>query len=155
MIIAKNLRVFRKSHTSGGRSHSCQLIRHSSSMRHSSSTGPSRNVCSSAESVAVGKARSFAQSGWPLKRSASHQTSPASIASRSVSESVGRTRCAHPKMGLLIRSRLNEEALMLSDGADRRRELAEDCIDLGLANDQRWGEREGLAARAYHQILRM
>src|SRR5262249_17552482 len=68
--------------------------------------------CSSGESVAGGTARSFAQSGLPLKRSASHHTSPASIASRSVSESVGSTCCAQRKIGLEIRSRRSESALI-------------------------------------------
>src|SRR5215467_10131758 len=112
MIIAKNLRRLRKSHTCGGRSRSSQVMRHSSSMRQSSSTGPSRNACSSSDSVAGGTARSFAQSGLPLKRSASHHTSPASIASRSVSESVGSTCCAQRKIGLEIKSRRNEGALI-------------------------------------------
>src|SRR5262249_42350396 len=74
----------------------------------SSSTGPSRNACSSGESVAGGTARSFAQSGLPLKRSASHHTSPASIASRSVSESVGSTCCAQRNIGFEVRSRRRE-----------------------------------------------
>src|SRR6516164_1755288 len=112
MIIAKNLWRLRKSHTSGGRSRSSQVMRHSSSMRQSSSTGPSRNACSSPESVAGGTARSLAQSGLPLKRSASHHTSPASIASRSVSESVGSTCCAQRKIGLEIRSRRSEVAFI-------------------------------------------
>src|SRR5215831_2666091 len=112
MIIAKNLWRLRKSHTCGGRSRSSQVMRHSSSMRQSSSTGPSRNACSSGESVAGGTARSFPQSGLPLKRSASHHTSPASIASRSVSESVGSTCCAQRKIGLEIKSRRSEGALI-------------------------------------------
>src|SRR6266700_7012774 len=112
MIIAKNLWRLRKSHTSGGRSRSSQVMRHSSSMRQSSSTGPSRNACSSSDSVAGGTARSFAQSGLPLNRSASHHTSPASIASRSVSESVGSTCCAQRKIGLEIKSRRDERALI-------------------------------------------
>src|SRR5256886_10858738 len=112
MIIAKNLWRLRKSHTSGGRSRSSQLMRHSSSMRQSSSTGPSRNACSSSDSVAGGTARSLAQSGLPLNRSASHHTSPASIASRSVSESVGSTCCAQRKIGLEIKSRRSEVALI-------------------------------------------
>src|SRR5215510_13286696 len=112
MIIAKNLWRLRKSHTCGGRSRSSQVMRHSSSMRQSSSTGPSRKACSSGESVAGGTARSFPQSGLLLKRSASHHTSPASIASRSVSESVGSTCCAQRKIGLEIRSRRNEKVLI-------------------------------------------
>src|SRR5262245_21678011 len=112
MIIAKNLRALRKSHTSGGRSRSSQLMRHSSSMRQSASTGPSRNACSSGESAAGGTARSFPQSGLPLKRSASHHTSPASIASSSVSESEVSTCCDQRKIGLEIRSRRSEVALI-------------------------------------------
>src|SRR5262249_10269894 len=112
MIIAKNLWRLRKSHTCGGRSRSSQVMRHSSSMRQSSSTGPSRNACSSGESVAGGTARSFPQSGLPLKRAAAHHTSPASIASRSVSESVGSTCCAQRKIGLEMKSRRNEGALI-------------------------------------------
>src|SRR6266478_3844983 len=112
MIIAKNFWALRKSHTSGGRSRSSQVMRHSSSMRQSSSTGSSRNACSSSDSVAGGTARSLAQSGLPLKRSASHHTSPASIASRSVSESVGSTCCAQRKIGLEIKSRRSEVALI-------------------------------------------
>src|SRR5260370_38424604 len=112
MIIAKNFWALRKSHTSGGRSRSSQVIRHSSSMRQSSSTGPSRNACSSSDSVAGGTARSFAQFGLPLNRSASHHTSPASIASRSVSESVGSTCCAQRKIGLERKSRRREVALI-------------------------------------------
>src|SRR5262249_768043 len=112
MIIAKNLLRLRKSHTSPGRSRKSQVMRHSSSMRQNSSTGPSRNACSSSDSVAGGTARSLAQSGLPLNRSASHHTSPASIASRSVSESVGSTCCAQRKIGLEIRSRRSESALI-------------------------------------------
>src|ERR1700681_4021123 len=56
MIIAKNLRDFRKSQTSGGRSCHCQLIFQSSSMRQSSSTGPARNCSSSSERSAGAKA---------------------------------------------------------------------------------------------------
>src|SRR6202043_2513747 len=66
MIIAKNLRDFRNSQTSGGRSCHCQLIFHSSSMPQSSSTGPERNCCSSSESFAAAKARSFRESGLPV-----------------------------------------------------------------------------------------
>src|SRR5262249_23298540 len=46
------------------------------------------------------------------KRSASHHTSPASIASRSVSESVGSTCCAQRKIGLEMKSRRSEVALI-------------------------------------------
>src|SRR6266404_2477687 len=112
MIIAKNLCRLRKSQTSGGRSRSSQVMRQSSSMRQSASTGPSRNACSSAESFAGGKARSFCQLGLPLKSSPSHHTSPASIASRSVAERRGKARRAKPKMGLVIQSRRKEGSLM-------------------------------------------
>ena len=78
----------------------------------SASTGPSRNASSSAESFAGGKARSFCQSGLPLKSSPSHHTSPASIASRSVAERLGKARRAKPKMGLVIQSRRKEGSLM-------------------------------------------
>ena len=100
MIMAKNLWRLRKSHTSGGRSHSSKVICQSLSMWQSSLTGPSRNACSSAVSRDGATASSFAQSGLPANRSASHHTSPASIASRSVSESVGSTWRAQPKIGL-------------------------------------------------------
>src|SRR5260370_4750689 len=112
MISAKNLRLLRKSHTCGGRSRNSQLMCQSSSMQQSSSTGPSRNACSSPDNVAGGNARSFVQSGLPLNRSASHQTSPASIASRSVSDRVGSTFFAHRKIGLVIQSRRKEEMLL-------------------------------------------
>src|SRR5690606_27206386 len=74
-------------------------------MRHSSSTGPARNASSSGESFAGGAASNFFQSGLPVKSSASHQTSPASSASRSVSEIEGSTPLAQRKMGLVIVSR--------------------------------------------------
>src|SRR6266446_2209289 len=120
MIIAKNLCRLRKSQTSGGRSRSSQVMRQSSSMWQSASTGPSRNACSSAESFAGGKARSFCQSGLPLKSSPSHHTSPASIASRSVAERLGSARRAKPKMGLVIQSRRKEGSLMLPSIAAQR-----------------------------------
>ena len=47
---------------SGGRSRSCSMSQ-SSSRRHSSSTGPSRNACSSAESGCGWKSSSFCQCG--------------------------------------------------------------------------------------------
>ena len=78
--------AFRKAQTSGGRSRRFQLISHSSSMAHSCATGPSMNFRSSGVSVAAGTSSSLRQSGLPLKRSASHQVSPASMASRSVAD---------------------------------------------------------------------
>src|SRR5215831_19058580 len=112
MIMAKNLWRLRQSQASGGRSRRSHSICHSSSMRQSSSTGPSRKSCSSADKVAGGNASSFAQSGLPLNRSASHQTSPASIASRSVSDRLGSACCPHRKMGRESQSRRNEKSLI-------------------------------------------
>src|ERR1700675_4551766 len=111
MIIAKNLRVLRKSQTSGGKSRSSQVMVQSSSISHSSSTGPSRNACSSAESVAFGVAKSFDQSGLPVNNSASHHTSPASSASRSVSDMVGSAFFAQPKIDRVRYSRRQEDML--------------------------------------------
>ena len=91
-----------KSQTSGGRSRHSQLIFQSSSMAQSSSTGPLRKAFSSSVSVAGGMANSFDQSGLPVKRSASHQTSPASSASRSVSDIDGSTPRAQEKIGLVM-----------------------------------------------------
>ena len=68
-------------------------------------------------SVAGGNASSFAQSGLPVNSSASHQTSPASIASRSVSDRLGSTCRAHRKIGLVIQSRRNEKSLMGNRGS--------------------------------------
>src|SRR5262245_19370858 len=121
MIIAKNLWRLRKSQASGGRSRSSQLMYQSSSMRQSWSTGPSRNACSSADKVAGGNASSFAQSGLPLNRSASHHTSPASIASRSVSDRLGSTCCAQRKIGLEMKSQRNSliEDPALRGGSNR------------------------------------
>src|SRR6202171_6206092 len=94
-----------KSHASGGRSRHSQLIFQSSSMAQSSSTGPLRKALSSSVRVADAKASSFDQSGLPVKRSASHQTSPASSASRSVSDIAGNTPRAREKIGLVMKSR--------------------------------------------------
>src|SRR5580700_10467393 len=108
MIMPKNLRALMKPQTSGGRSRHSQLIFQSSSMAQSSSTGPLRKADSSAVRVAGALASSFDQSGSPVKRSASHQTSPASSASRSVSDIGGNTPRAHEKIGLVMKSRRNE-----------------------------------------------
>src|ERR1700753_3627479 len=102
MIIQKNLLSLMESQTSGGRSRHSQLIFQSSSIAQSSSTGPVRKAFSSSVSVACGKAKSFDQSGSPVKRSASHQTSPASSASRSVSDIDGSTPRAQEKIGLVM-----------------------------------------------------
>src|ERR1700742_1291101 len=100
MIMPKNFLAFIKSQASGGRSRHSQLIFQSSSMAQSSSTGPLRKACSSSVSLAGANAKSFDQSGLPVKRSASHQTSPASNASRSVSDIDGSTPRAQEKIGL-------------------------------------------------------
>src|ERR1019366_8053182 len=112
MIMPKNLQRLMKSQTSGGRSRNSQLIFQSSSIAHSSLTGPLRNACSSGVSVAGALASSFDQSGLPVNRSASHQTSPASSASRSVSDMVGSTPCAQEKIGLVMKSRRKAWELM-------------------------------------------
>src|SRR3954464_5366510 len=108
MIMPKNFLALMNSQTSGGRSRHSQLIFQSSSIAQSSSTGPLRKAFSSALSSAGAEAISFDQSGLPVKRSASHQTSPASKASRSVSDIAGRTPRAHEKIGLLMKSRRKE-----------------------------------------------
>ena len=77
-------------HTWGGRSCSSRVIRHSSSIAHSSSTGPSRKAFSSAASLGLGNASSLLQFGLPPNSSASHHTVPASSASCSVCEIGGR-----------------------------------------------------------------
>ena len=99
----KNFFALMKSQTSGGRSRHSQLIFQSSSMAQSSSTGPWRNADSSVVKAAGAVASSFDQSGLPVNRSASHQTSPASSASRSVSDIVGNTPRAQEKIGLVSR----------------------------------------------------
>src|ERR1700727_3705099 len=108
MIIPKNLLRLTKSHSAGGRSRHSQLIFQSSSIAQSSSTGPLRKAFSSAVSVAGAWLSSFDQSGLPVKRSASHQTSPASSASRSVSDIDGKTPRAQEKIGLVMKSRRKE-----------------------------------------------
>src|SRR3954468_25099692 len=112
MIMAKNLCERRKSQACGGRSRHSKLIRQSSSSAQSSSTGPARNAFSSSDSVAGGRASSAFQSGLPEKSSASHHTSPASIASRSVVERLGSARWPHRKSGLEIQSRRNDVLLI-------------------------------------------
>src|SRR6185312_7117769 len=105
MIMPKNFLALMNSQASFGRSRHSQLIFQSSSMAQSSSTGPLRKAFSSSVRTARGKARSFDQSGSPVKRSASHQTSPASSASRSVSDIDGSTPRAQEKIGLVMVSR--------------------------------------------------
>src|SRR6266576_6982299 len=105
MIMPKNFFRLMKSQTSGGRSRHSQLIFQSSSMAQSSSTGPLRKAASSGVRVAGAWPSSFDQSGLPVNRSASHQTSPASSASRSVSDIDGNTPRAQEKIGLVMKSR--------------------------------------------------
>src|SRR5476649_2244050 len=107
MIIAKNLLALRKCQACGGKSRKVQVTCQSSSIPHSVSTGPLRKACSSTESLAGASANSFAQSGLPVNKSASHQTSPASIASRSVLDKAGKTPFAQRNMKLEIYLRLN------------------------------------------------
>src|SRR6478736_10383633 len=120
MIMPKNFLALMKSQASGGRSRHSQLIFQSSSMAQSSSTGPLRKVFSSSVNVAGALARSFAQSGLPVKRSASHQTSPASSASRSVSDIAGSTPRAMEKMGLVMKSRRKLMAYPHGSALDER-----------------------------------
>ena len=122
----KNLWALMKDQTSGGRSRHSQQIFHSSSMAQSSSTGPWRKAFSSSVSVAGAVASSFDQSGLPVKRSASHQTSPASSASRSVSDIVGNTPCAQEKIGLVMKSR--RKLMAITSGLrGRRRTFSRTC----------------------------
>src|ERR1700737_5542676 len=108
MIMPKNFSRLMKSQTSEGSSRNSQLIFQSSSIAQSSSTGPLGNPASSGVSVAGAFASSFDQSGLPVNRSASHQTSPASSASRSVSDIGGNTVRAQEKIGLVMKSRPKE-----------------------------------------------
>src|SRR6266851_2447530 len=105
MIMPKNFSRLMKSQTSPGRSRHSQLIFQSSSIAQSSSTEPWRNAVSSGVRVAGSVASSFDQSGLPVNKSASHQTSPASSASRSVSDIAGSTPRAQEKIGLVTISR--------------------------------------------------
>src|SRR6478672_13221262 len=120
MIMPKNLWRLMKVHASGGRSRHSQLIFQSSSMAQSSSTGPLRKARSSAVSVAGAVASNFDQSGLPVKRSASHQTSPASSASRSVSDIAGIAPRAREKIGLLMKSRRK----LMANSPGLRRDVA-------------------------------
>src|SRR5882757_4234038 len=124
MIIPKNLPRLMKSQISGGRSRHSQLICQSSSILHSSSTGPLRNASSSAVRVAGALASSFDQSGLPVNRSASHQTSPASSASRSVSDIGGSTVRAQEKIGLVRKSRRRADELMKSSSVSKPHDQA-------------------------------
>src|SRR5260221_13112041 len=90
-----------KAQTCSGKS-PARLISQSFSMAQSFSTGPSRNNCSSGESAGFLKPRSFDQSGLPENKSASHQTVPAAIASRSVGEMGGSSLRYQLRIGLVI-----------------------------------------------------
>src|ERR1700742_2265607 len=119
MIIPKNFFSLMKAQTSGGRSRHSQLIFQSSSIAQSSSTVSLRKVFSSAVRAAGVCLSSFDQSGLPVNRSASHQTSPASSASRSVSDIDGKTPRAQEKIGLVMKSRREELMAMSSYSAAR------------------------------------
>src|ERR1700760_1890453 len=114
MIMPKNFLALMKSQAAFGRSRHSQLIFQSSSIAQSSSVGPLRNAFSSSVRTAAGKANNFDQSGLPVKRSASHQTSPASSASRSVSDIDGSTPRAQEKIGLGVKSRRKLMAVLSS-----------------------------------------
>src|SRR5205809_5870714 len=117
MIMPKKRFFLMNCQASGGRSRHSQLIFQSSSIAQSSSAGPLRKAVSSAVSVATFWLSSFDQSGLPVKRSASHQTSPASSASRSVSDIEGNTPRAQEKIGLVMKSRRK----LMADLMDRQR----------------------------------
>ncbi len=102
MIMPKNLFFLMKSQTSGGRSASSWVICQSSSMAHSSSTGPSRKACSSADSSGFGWPCNCDQSGLPENSSPSKPTVPASSAVCSVSDSFGVTFANIFSSGALI-----------------------------------------------------
>ena len=89
-IMPKNLFFLMNSHNSGCRSAWTWVISQSLVIRHSSSTGPSRNACSSAVRVGLGWSSNICQSGLPENNSPSKPTVPASSATCSVSDSVGR-----------------------------------------------------------------
>src|SRR6266513_3651960 len=118
MIMPQNFFRLMKSQTSGGRSRHSQLIFQSSSIAQSSSTGPLRNAASSGVSVAGAWPSSFDQSGLPVNRSASHQTSPASSASRSVSDMAGNTPRAQEKIGLVMKLRRKLKEVMAMSSRD-------------------------------------
>ena len=79
------------------------MIRQSSIIAQSVCTGPSRNARSSGASRASGTSWSIFQSGPPRKSSPSHQTVPASIAVRSVSDIGGSTARTYFRSGRLTK----------------------------------------------------
>ena len=91
--------------TGSGKSWCFSQISQSSSIRHNSSTGPLIKACSRSLSSGAGCRNRRRQRGLPLNNSASHQTVPASSASRSVGESFGITFRYTLKSRLLINSR--------------------------------------------------
>src|SRR6185437_9376975 len=110
MIIPKKRWRLRNSQTSGGRSCS-RPLRSSSSIAHSSSTGPSRKARSRAVIFRSWNCSSFPQSGSPEKRSPSHQTVPASSAIRSVAPIFGSARpSARITSGVTRRRRIGGRA---------------------------------------------
>ena len=111
--------------TGAGKSWCLSQISQSSSIRHNSSTGPLINACSRSLSAGEGCLNRRRQRGFPLNNSASHQTVPASSASRSVEESLGMT----------FLNRLNNRLLMNR----RRRGLTANPARLAVVipNDQR------------------
>src|SRR5437868_1456679 len=115
MIMPKKRCCLMKAHASGGRSRHSQLIFQSSSIAHNSSTGPLRKASSSEVSIAGLVSSSFDQSGLPVNRSPSSQTSPASSASRSVSDIAGIAFFAHAKIG---RVRTSRRQLDVDDGLE-------------------------------------
>ena len=81
------------------------VVAQSLTIAQSCSVSLSRKRCSSAVSAGCGAASSFCQSGLPEKSSPSHQTVPASIASRSVCDMGGSTFRNAARMASLIRAR--------------------------------------------------
>ena len=103
--MAKNFFSFRYCQTCSGMSVSSCVTSQSSSILQTSSHGPSKNSCSSAVSSAFGTSSNFFQSGSPLNKSPSHQTVPASNASRSVSDISGMTLRYALRIGLVSKFR--------------------------------------------------
>ena len=105
MIMAKKRCFLINAQTSGGRSPRSCAMSHSSSMRQSSSQGPSMKACSSSDSFGAGLDISRCQFGMPENNSPSHQTLPASSASRSVSDIDGNMLRYTSSAGRVIFSR--------------------------------------------------
>ena len=91
--------------TSGGRSRWTLVVAQSLTIAQSSCVSWSRKRCSSGVSAGCGTSRSFRQFGLPEKSSPSHQTVPASIASRSVCDIGGSTLRNAARMASLMRAR--------------------------------------------------